>query len=222
MAIQRFEVIVDWDDYFSFPLLESPEGLTSAFVSHFALFICLDLCRRVRKHSEESNRKSNSSCRRSELIPKFSLQEHWTSFIYPCYPLLFLSVVVSFCFAFLLPQSVFCLSLCEVLSSCCFPCGDYNNVFWHRRVSCCLLLSVLQNPQSHHSSSDTKNTSPPFSSCSGSKQFCSNVKGFSEFNQPWGWGTPLCLCSQLAVFCEVMGWGGKSEQMPGHLVSDAS
>lgn len=128
------------------------------------------------QHSQRSPAESvtSSSCVRSRRIPRSSSHKHQTRSPYSRSPLVFprpLSLSLS---AAPLPQSLFSLSLCEVWCSCCFPCGDCNDVLWHRQVSCSLLLSgsrviaVAEEPNT------------------AIRESCLFFKGFSGFKQPWG------------------------------------
>lgn len=135
-VFQHIEVIIDRDDSFSFPLLPL-RGIHKCFLFHFTLFF--------RKQSEKSNRKCDSSFRR---FPGLVYRNNRLYFFY----LLSLSLSLS-----LSSQSVFSFSLCEVWASCCFPCVDYNNVFWHRLVSCSPLLCLTEPPaSSEQQSSNTQ------------------------------------------------------------------
>lgn len=119
-SLQHIEVIIDRDDYFPFSVTAIQRDSQVLLFLTLLLFACL--CENVRKESQKSNRKTNSSCiRLSELIHGSRSQKHPTSFLCSCRP----SCLLLFC----LPNPVLFLSLCEVCSSCCFPCRAYNNVF---------------------------------------------------------------------------------------------
>lgn len=69
-----------------------------------------------------------------------------------------------------------------------------------------------------------RTTSPPphthILCCSGSKQSCLYVLGFSEFNQPWA-NNGFVAC-ELAGFCKIMGTKIKSKQMDSRVESGAA
>lgn len=136
-SLQHIEVIIDRDDYFPFSVTAiQRDSQLLLFLTLLSSLVCAKAFGKSQRSPTERVTHHASDCQSwfTGLGHK-NTEHHFFIHAAPCL------------FLFCLPNSVLFLSLCEVCSSCCFPCRAYNNVFWHRRVSCSLLAAPPESSQ---------------------------------------------------------------------------
>lgn len=130
--VWHIEVIINRDDcFFSITAIQRDSHVL--LVSHFVLFICLDLGNNQRSPTERVTHLLAHTSSFLCWIHKNTTHDFFILYLYP---------------------SLFCFLILSVRSGpvAVFLAGDHNNVFWHHQVSCSLHLCVLQ---SHHTSRAT-------------------------------------------------------------------
>lgn len=150
------------------------------------------------------------------------LQKHLTSFLCPRRPTLAHSVasaLLSHCLILsrFCSFTLSCPSLWEVCFGCRFPCGNYNNLFWHHQVSCSL-LSPPPPLQLQSTNTMIQNHKSPLVVLAPSRLLQPFLRVQWVRSDLWVLvlGTPLWLCSlwtDLIIMCISL----KYKQMLGYV-----